>query len=63
MQMKPTKVAAVRDWETSANLKDVQAFPGFANFYRQFILGYSEIVAPLTALTKKDNKFQQDEEV
>jgi len=56
--MDPTKVAAIRDWETPANLKDVQAFLGFANFYRRFILGYSKIVAPLTALTKKDQRFQ-----
>ena len=56
--MDPTKVAVVQDWETPPNLKDVQAFLRFANFYRQFILGYSKIVAPLTALTKKDQRFQ-----
>ena len=56
--MDPTKVAAVREWETPSNLKDIQAFLGFANFYRRFILGYLKIVAPLTALTKKDRKFQ-----
>jgi len=35
------------------HLKDVQSFLGFANFYRRFIKGYSDIVSPLTALTKK----------
>jgi hypothetical protein len=60
VRMDPAKVTAVREWETPSNLKDVQAFLGFANFYRRFILGYSKIVAPLTALTKKDRKFQWD---
>jgi predicted aspartyl protease len=58
IRMDPAKVAAVKDWQVPANLKDVQAFLGFANFYRRFILGYSKIVAPLTALTKKDQRFQ-----
>ncbi|MCQ8811502.1 hypothetical protein NQU36_26180, partial [Escherichia coli] len=36
-------------------VKDVQSFLGFANFYRRFIRGYSEICVPLTRLTKKDS--------
>jgi len=35
------------------NVRDVRAFVGFANFYGDFISGFSEIVMPLTALTKK----------
>jgi hypothetical protein len=34
---------------------------GFANFYRRFIKGYSEIVTPLTNLTKKDRTFSWTE--
>ena len=34
-------------------MRDIRAFVGFANFYRDFIDGFSEIVMPLTALTKK----------
>ena len=30
------------------------SFLGFANFYRCFIYGYSEITVPLTRLTQKD---------
>ena len=30
------------------------SFLGFANFYRRFIYGYSEITVPLTRLTQKD---------
>ena len=35
-------------------VRDVQCFPGFANFYRIFIKNYSKIAAPLTQLTCKD---------
>jgi len=35
-------------------LKNVQSFLGFANFYRRFINNYSEIIVPLTRLTRKD---------
>ena len=35
----------------------VQSFLGFANFYRRFIKGFSKIVQPLFALTRKDRPF------
>jgi transposase InsO family protein len=57
VRMDPAKVSAVKEWGTPRNVKDVQAFLGFANFYRRFIGGYSKIVAPLTALTRKDTPF------
>ena len=34
-------------------MKDIQSFLGFANFYRHFISNYSDIVIPLTRLTRK----------
>ena len=53
IKMDPEKVKAVREWETPGKLFDVRSFLGFANFYRRFIYGYSDIVRPLTELTKK----------
>ena len=44
------------------NVKDVQSFLGFANFYRRFIYGYSKIAAPLTHLTRKDVAFKWSSE-
>src|SRR4051795_9475478 len=35
--MDTEKTSAVTDWPTPANVKDVQSFLGFANFYRRFI--------------------------
>ncbi len=52
VQMDPQKVQAVTDWPTPSSLKEVQQFLGFANFYRKFILNFSSVVAPLSALTK-----------
>ena len=52
-----TKITAVRDWPTPKNLKEVQSFLGFANFYRRFIKEYSRTAAPLTELTKKEETF------
>ena len=54
VQMDPGKVAAVRDWLTPTMLKEVQAFIGFANFYRRFIKDFSTMARPLHDLTKKD---------
>ncbi|EFQ94190.1 hypothetical protein PTT_08209, partial [Pyrenophora teres f. teres 0-1] len=39
--------------------KDVQAFLRFANFYRRFIYGFSDIAKPLTHLTRGDPKLFQ----
>ncbi|SLM38210.1 retrotransposon nucleocapsid protein [Lasallia pustulata] len=58
VRMDPKKVKCIVDWQTPSNLKDVQAFLGFSNFYRQFIKSFPRIAKPLVALTKKDAKFQ-----
>lgn len=52
IKMDPVKVEAIVNWKAPRNLKDVQAFLGFANFYRRFILGYSRLTAPLTKLSR-----------
>jgi hypothetical protein len=56
--MNPGKVAAVRDWTTPVNLREVRAFIGFANFYRRFIKDFASIARPLHDLTKKDTPWQ-----
>ena len=55
IKMDPAKVTTVVDWPILQNLVDVQSFLGFANFYRRFIQDYSNIVRPLTKLTRKEN--------
>src|SRR5260221_6990103 len=57
INMDPKKTKAVSEWGTPKNVKDVQAFLGFANFYRRFIQGFSALASPLSALTRKDTAF------
>ncbi|XP_069832300.1 uncharacterized protein [Dendropsophus ebraccatus] len=51
--MDPLKVAAIEKWERPRNLKALQRFLGFANYYRKFIKGFSVIAKPLTDLTRR----------
>jgi hypothetical protein len=53
IQMDQKKIVKILDWPTPRNVKDIQSFLGFANFYRRFIHGYSDISVPLTRLTRK----------
>ena len=53
LRMDPAKVKAITDWPEPRKVKDVQSFLGFCNFYRRFIYAYSEIIVPLTRLTRK----------
>jgi Reverse transcriptase (RNA-dependent DNA polymerase) len=51
LQMDPAKVKVIQDWPEPQKVKDIQSFLGFANFYRQYIHNYSNIVVLLTCLT------------
>jgi hypothetical protein len=55
--MDPAKVATIHEWPEPWNIKDVQSFLGFANFYWQFVKGYSNIIALMTRLTPKNTHF------
>ena len=57
ISMTSDKVEAVKSWPVPRNVKDVQAFLGFANFYRRFIQGFSKVCKPLTDLTRKGTAF------
>lgn len=53
----PAKVGAVKNWPVPSTCKRLQGFPGFANFYRRFIRGHSQIAAPMTKLTSLKHSF------
>ena len=57
LHMAADKVQVIQDWPEPRKVKDVQSFLGFANFYRRFIYNYSDIVVPLTRLTRKNIPF------
>ena len=46
----PGKVAAVAEWAQPTSCTEVRRFVGLANYYRKFVLRFSALAAPLTAL-------------
>ena len=58
--MDKSKIQAIEEWPEPKNVKDIRAFLGYVNFYRQFISGYSKITTPLTNLTWKNTPFTWD---
>ena len=48
LQMDEEKVYTIKKWPTSCQVKNVQIFLGFVNFYRRFIYNYSELSVLLT---------------
>src|SRR6266852_664716 len=61
IKMDPVKTEAIKEWERPKNVKDIQSFVGFCNFYRRFIEGFSRIAKPLYDLTKKEKKWEWTE--
>ena len=57
IRMDPKKIRTIVDWERPECIKDVQAFIGFANFYRRFIKDFSKLVTPLIKTIRKDVAF------
>ena len=53
IRMDPAKLSAIAAWPPPKMVKAVQALLGFCNFYCKFIPNFSNLVAPLTALTRK----------
>ena len=53
----PRKVAAVAEWATPTSCTDVRRFVGLANYYRKFVLRFSALAAPLTALCSPRAQF------
>jgi hypothetical protein len=58
----PGKVEVVVNWVRPTNAHKVQSFLGLAGYYRRFVEGFSRLAAPLTRLTRKNEKFQWSEE-
>jgi hypothetical protein len=44
IRIDPAKIIVITNWEPPSNMKDIQAFLGFANFYKQFINSFSRII-------------------
>ncbi|MBW0558880.1 hypothetical protein O181_098595 [Austropuccinia psidii MF-1] len=60
--MDSSKVQKILNWPQPKNIKALQSFHGFANFYHCFIKNYSKKITALTSLLKKDSPFIFNEE-
>src|SRR5882724_7882007 len=60
ISMDTAKTDIVSIWPAPTNLKAVQAFLGFTNFYHQVVFGFSRIMIPLIHLTHNDTPFTWD---
>jgi len=55
VQIENGKVKTVKEYKTSTNIKEVESFLRFVNFYRYFIKNFSYTAKPLNELkSKKD---------
>ncbi len=57
LRMNFSKVTVIVSWITSINLKKIQSFVRFVNFYRRFIKNFSKLVKSFTQLTRKNTSF------
>ncbi|MBW0472399.1 hypothetical protein O181_012114 [Austropuccinia psidii MF-1] len=62
LKMDQAKVQKILNWPPPRNLKELQSFIGFANFYRCFIKNYSKKISSLTKFLKRDSCFTLNEE-
>ncbi len=57
LRMNLSKVTVIVSWITLINLKEIQNFMRFVNFYRRFIKNFSKLVKLFTQLTRKNTSF------
>ncbi len=57
LRMNFIKVKVIINWTTSINLKEVQSFVKFVNFYRRFIKNFSKLAKFFIQLTRKNTSF------
>ncbi|GJW58408.1 putative reverse transcriptase domain-containing protein [Tanacetum coccineum] len=58
----PSKIEAVKNWESTRTLTKVRSFLGLAGYYHRFIENFSKITKSLTILTQKSKTFKWGEE-
>jgi uncharacterized protein YacL (UPF0231 family) len=61
IKMNSEKIETILQWATSQNLKQIQRFLEFCNFYRRFIKNFAKIVKSLIKLIRKNVLFTWNE--
>ncbi|MBW0573809.1 hypothetical protein O181_113524, partial [Austropuccinia psidii MF-1] len=62
LKMDQANIQQILNWLPPRNLKALQSFLGFPNFYCRFIKNYSKKISSLTSFLKKDSCFPLNEE-
>ncbi len=61
LRMNFSKMTVIVSWITSINLKEIQSFVKFVNFYHCFIKNFLKLVKSFTQLTRKNTSFVWNE--
>ena len=56
------KVEAVMSWERPKSVFEIRSFLGLAGYYRRFIEDFSRLATPMTRLTRKEVRFDLDDQ-
>jgi hypothetical protein len=62
IELDEEKVKAIQEWPTPTTISQVRSFHGLASFYRRFVRDFSNLVAPLTEVIKKNVPFKWGKE-
>ncbi len=57
IKMNSEKINVIMNWVAFQDVKDVQSFLSFINFYRRFIKKFFKLIDSLTVLIRKDQSF------
>ena len=62
VSMDSEKVEVVINWERPKSVFEMCSFLGLTEYYRRFIEDFSRLVAPMTRLTRKEVKFEWNDQ-
>ena len=62
MSVDPEKVEVVMSWERPKSVFEIRSFFGLSGYYRTFIKDFSRLAAPMMRLSRKEVKFDWDDQ-
>ena len=60
--MDPKNIEAMMSWERPKSVFEIRSFLGLARYYRRFIEDFSLLATSMTRLTRKEVKFDWDDQ-